>query len=304
MEYLQNSIILAPMKFIYLIFGGLMATTLFAQTSFDIEGHRGCRGLYPENTIPAFIHAVQLGVNTLEMDIVVSKDGKLVISHDPVMNEVICTKPDGKPVTAEEKDNFKLYTLTYEEIKRFDCGLRGNPKFPDQVKMAVHKPLLTDVIDTVEKYVKEHGLPPVHYNIETKSTEKGDDVYHPRPALFTKLFYDVIASKGIEDRVIMQSFDMRTLQEIHKLDTGFTTALLIESLDGVDSHLTKLGFKPTIYSPHYLMVNKKMIGRCHALGIKIIPWTVNDEKKMLKLKKIGVEGLISDYPDRAIKALR
>lgn len=280
-----------------------LSISLYAQT-FDIEGHRGCRGLYPENTIPAFIHAVQLGVNTLEMDIVVSKDGKLVVSHDPVMNDVICLKPDGTPVTSDEADKFKIYTLTYDEIKVFDCGSRGNPKFPDQVKMKVSKPLLADVIDTVERYVKEHNLPAVHYNIETKSTVKGDDINHPRPAIFTKLFYDLVLSKGIKDRVIMQSFDIRTLQEMHKIDAGFTTALLIESLDGVDKQLSDLDFKPTIYSPHYLMTTKKLVSKCHSLGIKVIPWTVNDDKKMRSLKKIGVDGLISDYPDRAIKALR
>ena len=275
-----------------------------AQTNFDIEGHRGCRGLYPENTIPAFINAVKLGVTTLEMDIIVSKDGQLVISHDPYMNDVICTKPDGTPVTAEEQDKYKLYEMTYEQIKQFDCGSRGNSRFPDQVKMKVCKPRLADVIDTVEKYVKENHLPPVHYNIETKSTVKGDDVYHPKTAAFTKLFYDLIRSKGVAERCILQSFDVRTLQEMHKMDTSIVTALLIENLDGLDKNLKTLGFTPTIYSPNFALVNKKLVARCHALGIKILPWTVNDEKKMLALEKLGVDGMISDYPDRLTKVVK
>jgi glycerophosphoryl diester phosphodiesterase len=207
-------------------------------------------------------------------------------------------------VTAEEQDKYKLYEMTYEQIKQFDCGSRGNPRFPDQMKIKVYKPRLADVIDTVEKYVRENHLPPVHYNIETKSTVKGDDVYHPNPAAFTKLFYDLIRSKGVAERCILQSFDVRTLQEMHKMDTSIVTALLIENLDGLDKNLKTLGFTPTIYSPNFALVNKKLVARCHALGIKILPWTVNDEKKMLALKKLGVDGMISDYPDRLIKVVR
>src|SRR3954464_12088059 len=131
----------------------LIASTVAmqAQTNFDIEGHRGCRGLYPENTIIAFMEAVKLGVNTLEMDVVVSKDGKLVVSHDPTLNPDICSTPDGKPVST----GIRIYNLTYDEVKTYDCGLRGNPKFPDQYKTAAFKPLLSDVIDSVEKYIQQ-----------------------------------------------------------------------------------------------------------------------------------------------------
>ena len=220
------------------------------------------------------------------------------------MNDVICTNPDGTPVTKEQEDKLKIYNLTYDEIKKFDVGLRPNPQFPNQVKMAVYKPRLVDVIDTVEKYVKEHQLPPVHYNIETKSTLKGDDVNHPKPYIFTKLFYDVIKSKGVIGKSILQSFDPRTLQEMKKMDSTVTTALLVANLDGLDKNLEILGFHPTIYSPYYKLVTKAMIKKCHEMGIKVLPWTVNDEKTMVKLKRWGVDGLISDYPDREIKALR
>jgi glycerophosphoryl diester phosphodiesterase len=282
----------------------LLSSAAMAQSTFDIEGHRGCRGLYPENTIPAFLNAVKLGVNTLELDIVVSKDGKLVVSHDPIMNDVICLKPDGTPVAFDDGDKYKIYDMTYEEIKQFDCGSRGNPKFPEQVKMKVYKPLLSDVIDTVERYIKEHELPPVYYNIETKSTVKGDELTTPKPEPFTKLFYNLVKSKGVLGRCILQSFDPRTLQVMHKLDTTVTTALLIENLEGMEKNIKKLGFTPTIYSPNYMFVTKKQVEACHELGMKILPWTVNDEKKMIALKEMGVDGIISDYPDRAIKVLR
>ena len=292
------------MKLSIFTFSIFLSITTLAQTTFDIEGHRGCRGLYPENTIPAFINAVKLGVNTLEMDIVVSRDGKLVISHDPYMNSTICLKPDGTPVSFDDGEKYKIYDMDYDSIKQFDCGSRGNPKFPEQVKMKVYKPLLADVIDTVEKYVREHHLPPVYYNIETKSTVKGDEITTPKPEPFTKLFYNLIKSKGVVSRCILQSFDPRTLQVMHKLDSSVTTALLVENLEGFNKNIKNLGFTPTIYSPNVALVNKKLIAACHDLGIKILPWTINEEKKMLSLKAMGVDGLISDYPDRAIKVLR
>lgn len=284
-----------------------MILLLFSATSraqkFDIEGHRGCRGLMPENTIPAFIKAVQLGATTLEMDVLVTRDGQLVISHDPVLNDVIMTKPDGTPVTADEATKLRIFDMPYSEIKKYDAGLRGNPKFPEQQKIAVYKPLLKTVIDSVEKYVKTHKLPPVYYNIETKSTKEGDDVYNPKPNIFAQALYDVIADKKVVPRCIIQSFDPRTLQEIKKIDANITTALLVGNINGFDKNIAALGFPPAIYSPEYHLVNKKLVAKCHALNIKVIPWTVNDEKTMRKMKALGVDGLITDYPDKALKAL-
>jgi glycerophosphoryl diester phosphodiesterase len=278
----------------------LLATTMKAQNTFDIEGHRGCRGLYPENTIVAFLEAVRLGVNTLEMDVVVSKDGKLVVSHDPTLNPDICSGADGKPVSA----GIRIYNLTYDEIKKFDCGSRGNPKFPEQKKVAAFKPLLSDVIDSVEKYVQQNHLSPVQYNIETKSTPEGDDVEHPKPAVFSKMLYDLLKEKNVLPKCIIQSFDPRTLQEIKKMDASVKLALLVFNADGFEGNIKTLGFNPNIYSPNFILVNKKLIQKCHQQNIQIIPWTVNDEKKMKKMKSLGVDGIITDYPDKAISVLR
>lgn len=275
-----------------------------AQNNFDIEGHRGFRGKYPENTIVGFIEALKIGVNILEMDIVVSKDGQLIVSHDPEMSSEICSTPDGKPVTVADKHKYKIYNLTYDEIKNFDCGLRGNPRFLEQKKMAAHKPLLNDVIDEVESYIQKNNLPLVQYNIEVKSTPGGDDVNHPKPAVFAKLLYDLLKQKNILNRSIVQSFDPRTLQVIHQTDATVVIALLIANANSFDKNIRQLGFKPAIYSPHFLLVTKKLIAKCHHEKVKIVPWTVNDEEKMIKLKAMGVDGLITDYPDKAIKVLR
>lgn len=268
-----------------------------AQTAFDIEGHRGARGLYPENTITGFIEALKLGVNTLEMDVVITKDGKVVLSHDAVINCDICD------YCTEGKER-RIYQLDYNTIKTIDCGSKGNAKFPEQKKIYAVKPLLVDVIDTVEAYIKANNLSPVHYNIETKSTPAGDDTEHPKPDVFAKMLYDVLKQKGVLSRCIIQSFDPRTLQVIHATDATAVTALLVFNADGFNKNIKRLGFIPSIYSPNYLLVNSRLVKACHQKNIKIIPWTVNDEDKMKKMKDLGVDGLISDYPDRAIKALR
>ena len=288
------------MKNIVLLSLLFVSSSTFPQTTFDIQGHRGCRGLYPENTIVAFIEAIKLGVNTLEMDVVVSKDGLLVVSHYPTINCDFCNYCDD----SKEKKESRIYKMNYDYIKTIDCGTKANEKFPEQKKMFAAKPLLSDVIDTVEKYIQQNHLPPVQYNIETKSTQEGDDVDQPKPAVFAKLLYDLLKQKNVLSKSIIQSFDIRTLQVIHQIDSNATTALLIFDLDNFEKNLKQLGFSPTIYSPNFILVNDKLIQKCHDLKIKIIPWTVNDEDKMIKLKQLGVDGVITDYPNRAIKVLR
>lgn len=283
----------------------LLSSAIMAQGAIDIGGNRGFRGMYPENSIHGFVRAVKLGVNTVELDVVVSKDNQVVVSHDLTIDEDICSTPQGKPMTIADKDKYKIYAMTYDEIKKFDCGLRGNSRFTDQVKEAAIKPLLGEAIDAVEKYVKENNLPPVNYNIQIVSSKKGDEVMHPEPPQFTKLVYEIVKNKGVLARTLFSSLDMRILQELHKTDETAMTGLMSEkNTDVLETNLKDLHFNPTVYSPTFLLCNKAMITKCHALNIKVITWTPNEMTKMIALKNDGVDGLITDYPDRAIKALR
>lgn len=284
---------------------GLTACTGFKKSTrlriknFDTEGHRGCRGLMPENTIPAMLHALSLGVTTLETDAIITRDKKVILSHDHFFNHEIATKPDGSPVTAAEEKKLNIYQMDYADVQKFDVGLRPNPHFPRQQKLAVIKPLLANMIDSAEQYCNTHHRKPPQYNIETKSQPGTDDVYHPEPAEFVELLVAVIKEKKIENRVIIQSFDPRTLQYLHAHYPGFKTALLIEGSDkkAFALQLRDLGFLPAIYSPAYTLVTPLLVKQCHDAGISLIPWTVNDLSKMKELKKMGVNGLISDYPD-------
>jgi glycerophosphoryl diester phosphodiesterase len=266
---------------------------------FDKQAHRGGRGLMPENTIAAMLNAVGLGVTTLEMDIVFTKDKKAILSHEPFFNHEITTRPDGSFIEAKEERNYNIYQMDYEQVKTYDVGMKPHPRFPQQQKVKAVKPLLSDVIDAVNKDMMTRRRPFPYYNIETKTQQATDNIYHPAPAEFVELLMAVIKEKQIEDHVIIQSFDFRTLQYLHQHYPGIKTAMLIEDFDkrGFDAQLKALGFTPTIYSPAYQLVNEELIRKCHDQHIKIIPWTVNDKAKIEELRKMGVDGLITDYPN-------
>ena len=266
-------------------------------SSFDKQGHRGARGLMPENTLPAMIKAVDLGVTTLEMDAVITADRKVILSHEPYYNNEITTVETGDPVTRENQESFAIYKMTYDQTLKFDVGLKPNAAFPRQQKVKAIKPLLSDVIDSVESYVAKNNKSPVNYNIETKSKPSGDNKFHPAPEEYVDLLMGVINHKNISARSVIQSFDFRTLQVMHKKYPGIRLSALIQNPRSVDSNLKELGFTPDIYSPHYSLVTPQLIEECHNLKMKIIPWTVNDKAKINELQKMGVDGIISDYPD-------
>jgi len=275
-------------------------STSFADgKNFDTQGHRGCRGLMPENTIPAMIAALNLGVTTLEMDVVITRDRQVVVSHDAWFDHNITTKPDGKYIDLKDEKKYNIYQMEYDEVKKFDVGMKPYSRFPRQQKLKAIKPLLSNMIDSVEQYVKSSRRAHPFYNIETKSLPATDNLFHPEPSSFVELLMAVIKEKGIEDRVIIQSFDFRTLQYLHRHYASIRTAMLIEDYDkrSLEDQLKSLGFIPTIYSPDYSLVNEELIKKCHAQNIKVIPWTVNDKKEIERLKQIGVDGLITDYPD-------
>ncbi|CAN5823742.1 glycerophosphodiester phosphodiesterase family protein [soil metagenome] len=266
---------------------------------FDKQGHRGCRGLMPENTIPAMLNAVGMGVTTLEMDIVFTKDRKAILSHEPFFNHEITTKPDGTFIDEKDEKNYNIYKMDYEEVKKYDVGMKPHPRFPRQEKMKVVKPLLSDVFAAVKQDMMTRRRPFPFYNIETKTTPATDDIFHPGPAEFVELLMQVIKENAMEDYVIIQSFDIRTLKYLHAHYPTIKTALLIDENDTrkLGEQLTELGFNPTIYSPHFSLATKSLIDQCKYLKIKVIPWTVNDKETIDKLKKMGFDGVITDYPN-------
>ncbi len=272
-------------------------------TNFDWQGHRGCRGLLPENSIPAFLKALELGVTTLELDLAVSRDNQLIVSHEPWMNADICMKADGTAVEKGDEDKLLIWQMTAEDIQKCDCGSRGNPRFTEQKTMRTVKPTLRQVVEAVRKQADFLRKPLPLFNIEIKSQPDFDNKRTPSVSAFAKLVFDEINALKIADRSCIQSFDPRSLEEIHTLDPNQTTALLVENIKSLNKNLKRLTFKPTIYSPYFKLISKKTVDDCHTRNIKIIPWTVNDTATMRQMINMGVDGIITDYPDRVLRRL-
>lgn len=264
----------------------------------DIQGHRGARGLAPENSIEAFLMATEMGVKTLELDLVVSKDNKLVVSHEPYFSPDFCLGTSGESLKSDSIIN--MYDLPYAEILKFDCGSKGNPRFPGQARFTTVKPLLEEVIDTVEYAVKRLGRAPIYYNIELKTTNKTDSIFHPTPHQFSDLVYELISSKNIWERVNIQSFDFRTLQYFHSRYPEVKLALLIENELDWNENIDSLGFTPEIYSCYFELLNQVIVSDLQSNGMEVIPWTVNEVESMQKMLQMEVDGIITDYPDRAL----
>ncbi|MEJ7622531.1 MAG: glycerophosphodiester phosphodiesterase family protein [Pyrinomonadaceae bacterium] len=296
------------MKIAILLIVLLAATVIDAggQTPrpFSIEGHRGARGWVPENTIPSFKKALDMGADTLELDVVVSKDGKLVVSHEPWFAASISLDKDGKPITPETQKSHNIYKMTYAEIAAYDVGSIGNKDYPQQVKMKVAKPLLPDLFREIAAYVRKNKLASPRYNIEIKSSPEGDNSYHPPPAIFAKMVLDAVITARLEKKVIIQAFDERPLQHLRKLNAKIPLALLVSNKDGVEKNLARLGFDPDTYSPHFSLIDVETVASIHSRGMKIIPWTVNEIADLERMKTFDLDGIITDYPDRAVRIFK
>jgi len=265
----------------------------------QVHGHRGCRGLMPENTLEAFQLALELGVDTLELDVCISKDRQVVVSHEPWFNHVFCKQPYGIPIDKRHEQSLNLYRMNYAEIQRFDCGTKPHPRFPAQKKILTRKPLLQEVITFAETFSKQT----IRYNIEIKYTKEGAEVFHPDAATFSDLLIDLLESNQVQKRTMIQCFDTDVLNYVHRVRPQQTLSYLVEEEGSINIHLKRLGFMPQVYSPDYTFLTAAEIQTAHKLNIQVIPWTVNEKEDMLKMIQLGVDGIISDYPDRLIKVI-
>ena len=281
----------------------LFACLQVSAQKFDLQGNRGARGIMPENTIEGMLKALELGATTLTMNAVISKDKKVVLSQEPYFNHEFSTKPDGKPITFKDQKSYNIYKMDYEEAKKFDVGKKVHSRFPYQQKIAAYKPLLEETIDAVEAYVKKNKLRKPNYSIEIKTIPNGDNEYHPEPAEFVELIVAVINDKRIAHRVTIQSFDIRALQYLHQVYPKAKTGLLVDEKIDFEVNVAELGFKPDVYGPYAVLVGKGLVERCQGAGVKIIPWTVNSVKDMKYLIGLGVDGVVTDYPNLYQKAL-
>ena len=268
----------------------------------DVQAHRGGAGLMPENTIPAMKNALDLKVNTLEFDLQLSADGQVVVSHDNYFHPRYATRPDGTLIREEDPKEY-LYTMPYDSIAKYDVGQRFVDRWPTQQKMAVCKPLASDLIDFAEGYAGE----PVNYNIEIKSWPgEGEGTLWPEYHVFCDTCIPVLLSKNLGKRLIVQCFDTRALNYMHQKWPELTLSYLTEDYDGgdIEKLLENLDFVPQWWSPESSVVTPENVAWCHERGIGVVPWTVDDPAEMRRLVKCGVEAIISNYPDILIRTVR
>lgn len=277
--------------------------TYDAVTRPEIHGHRGCRGLLPENTVPAFLKAAELGCDQLELDVVITADSEVLVSHEPWMHHRICRTPEGDSITEQQEHSFNIYRMTLAEAQAFDCGSSPHPGFPEQENSPQHKPTLREVVEAVEEKMMEDGAGGAGWNIEIKSEPALYGTFQPHPARFAELVLAEIETLGIGGRTVIQSFDPAILEAVHRIDETMPTALLVDNTDGLEKNLERLSFTPTHYSPAFQLVDKALVKALDTLDIQLLVWTVNDKSDIRKMIKLGVGGIITDHPDKAIRIL-
>ena len=305
------------------ILSSILAMMSVASTSafgFDLQGHRGARGLAPENTIAAFTTALSIGVTTLEFDLGMTKDGVLVVHHDEWLNPDTTRDADGNFLSRRGP---AIHSLTLDEVKRYDVG-RLKPgtayaaRFPGQRPVdGARIPTLSEVFDLAARAGAGH----IRFNIETKLTPtSGADT--PPPEMFAEAAARAIRDGGVASRAMVQSFDWRTLAHLRKIAPEIERVCLTSEQPGEDTvGRGKAGSSPwtagldvddhggstprlvaaagcQVWSPDFRDLTAESIAQSKALGLKVIPWTINDRVDMDRLIGLGVDGIISDYPDR------
>lgn len=288
-------------------------------SGLDLQGHRGARGLLPENTLPAFALALTLGVTTLELDTAVTKDGVIVVSHDAMLNPDITRGPDGLWL---KRNDLAIHQLTYTELLQYDVG-RIRPlssysqRFPQQQAVdGTHIPRLADVF----ALARRAGNDQVHFNIETKISPDHPQ-RTPPPAEFARALIALVREEKLENRVNIQSFDWRSLQTVQQEAPQIATVHLSVQQSWQDNiranassspwtagkHVSQFGGSlpkmvksagGAIWSPYFGDVSAAAVREAQQLGLKVVVWTVNEERDMVRMIDMGIDGIISDYPDR------
>ncbi len=264
--------------------------TLFAQQTFDLQGHRGARARYPENTLPAFAHAVECGCTTLELDLAVSRDSVLIVSHEPWLRPGLCIGPDGLLVGSS--GSYPLFEMPASVIGTCDCGSLLDPRFPDAARQAVPKPTFDAVVQSVPDSLR--------FNIEIKFRPEWVDSLHPSAETFAALVRNAIVVHGLSRRVIVQSFSPEALRTLHALAPEIPTSFLLEHRTSLRLIPRELGYIPEVISPAARFVTSGFIRKARRMHMQVLPWTVNDEAEFRRLVHLGVDGIITDDPCRMV----
>lgn len=265
--------------------------------SVEIHAHRGGRSRFPENSIPAVLAAAELGITAVELDLLVSGDRRIVVSHDPWMSARWCRCPSSLLSSVGSRERLVLYSMPYDLIRRCECLSAG-------ASHRAVKPLLCDLVEAVERSAcAVPGRPPLIYNLEVKSWPEYDGVYHPPPDEYVRLLLDQPCLAAVRSRVRFQSFDVRILRQLHVQDPFLPLGLLVGPDEDVHRKVVTSGCMPSFVLPHESAVTRELVAGLHRRGSRVIAWTVNDPARMSVLLSLGVDGLITDDPAAALSLL-
>jgi glycerophosphoryl diester phosphodiesterase len=252
-------------------------------------GHRGARGIYPENTIEGFKKALTFPIDGIEWDVVVNKEKQLVISHEPYFSSTFCLDKDGKK-NDNEKD-YNIYLMSQHDIESFDCGTKQHPRFPQQEKVKEYKPLAQACFDSIDFSSKI-----ILYEIKSEKKEYGKS--QPFPEEFAKLILAEVENFKFKENIIFMSFDPEILEEIQKITKNYRIVYLTYlPFKSSKKFLKDLTFKPYALGMFYKTIRKSKVKKLKQKGIKTFAWTVNSKKEAQKLIQRGVNGIITDFPN-------
>lgn len=270
--------------------------------AFDWQGHRGARGEAPENTTAAMLRALQEGVKTLEMDVVLSADSVVLLSHEPWFNPEICL--DFQGLEWSDSADRNIFHYSYDAIAKCDCGTKPYARFPNQEHFKAAKPRLLDVISEMEEASLMMNRPEPYYNIEIKARPEWDGVYYPNVEFYCDMVLELLSKANLGDRLMIQSFDPRVLQYLHNQFPQLALAYLTE--DGTRTaaqQIADLGFVPQVYSCDHQLLDEMTVKSLQTSGMKVVPWTVNEIERAQELRAWKVDGIITDYPALMIATL-
>lgn len=256
-----------------------------------IYGHRGARGLFPENTLEGIKAVLKLPIKGIELDVVVSKEHHLLVSHNPFAHAAFCLDKNGKEISPNDNlNNFHL--LNYDEIKLFDVGIKTHPNFPLQQKINTNIPLLAEAFTLLNATIQ----PDFTLFLEIKCDSSA---YYPQTKQYVDLLLHFLSNHPFKGQLIIKSFDVSFMNSFHSKAKGnYQLGLLVENKNSVDDNLGLLTFKPDYYNPAYNLVNNKLVDKLHQQAIKIVTWTVNEPTDYKKMIQFGVDGVITDYPNK------
>ena len=265
------------------------------QNTIRVIGHRGCRGIMPENSISGFEKALKGGADGIEWDVVVNGEGKLVISHEPYFHKDFCLDPNGKAI--EDEKLYNIYRMTQAEIEAFDCGSKGNIGFPEQQKHSTRKPLLKDAVVKLKSTIRGKLI---LFEIKSEASEYG--ISQPHPNAFVDLILKEVATYQFPN-VVYMSFDKNIIEALHKkapeLKLAYLTYLPSKS---ANAYLKELSFKPFALGMYHKTINQRKLRQLRDKSISVYAWTVNTTDDAHKMMDLGIDAIITDYPKSIIKS--